>query len=117
MVPLAEERDVDTLRQINLLLDRENQRLAEKVRQLTAELARLRGLPHSEQLELALRQDLARIQAQVRDARSAAPVVPAPPSPPSRVGHGPHAQPDLPIVERHHALPSISGTAPRAAAR
>lgn len=105
MVPLAEERDVETLRQISLLLDRENQRLAEKVRQLTAELARLRGLPHTEQLELALRQDLARIQARVLEARSAPPASSALPPRPSPPGHGPRSQPDLPIVERHHDLP------------
>lgn len=35
--PLAEERDVDTLRQISLLLERENQRLIAKNLQLTAE--------------------------------------------------------------------------------
>ena len=44
MVPLTEERDVETLRQISLLLDRENQRLITKNLQLTAELARLRDL-------------------------------------------------------------------------
>jgi transposase len=105
MVPLAEERDVETLRQISLLLDRENQRLVEKVCQLTAELARLRGIPHTAQLELALRQDLARIQAQVRDARSPVPDAPTP-ARPSRSGHGPTSQPDLPIVERYHELPA-----------
>ena len=42
MVDLAQERDVDTLRQISLLLERENQRLITKTLQLTAELARLR---------------------------------------------------------------------------
>ena len=45
MVKLTDERDVDTLRQISLLLDRENQRLITKNLQLTAELARLRGVP------------------------------------------------------------------------
>ena len=45
VVPLTEERDVETLRQISLLLERENQRLITKNLQLTAELARLRGLP------------------------------------------------------------------------
>ena len=52
MVELTHERDVDTLRQISLLLDRENQRLIAKNLQLTAELARLRGVTDPEQLAL-----------------------------------------------------------------
>jgi hypothetical protein len=50
VVKLSEEHDVDTLRQISLLLDRENQRLITKNLELTAELARLRGIPDVEQL-------------------------------------------------------------------
>ena len=42
MVKLSDEHDLETLRQISLLLDRENQRLITKNLQLTAELARLR---------------------------------------------------------------------------
>lgn len=53
MIDLTQERDVDTLRQISLLLDRENQRLIARTLQLTAENARLRGLPDPEQLTLA----------------------------------------------------------------
>ena len=58
VVPLAEERDVDTLRQISLLLERENQRLITKNLQLTAELARLRGLPEVAQLTFVVEQTL-----------------------------------------------------------
>jgi hypothetical protein len=50
VVKLADEQNVETLRQISLLLDRENQRLITKNLQLTAELARLRGTPDVEQL-------------------------------------------------------------------
>jgi hypothetical protein len=53
VVPLAEERDVDTLRQISQFLERENQRLMAKNLELTAELARLRGLPEVTQLTFA----------------------------------------------------------------
>ena len=65
MVELTDERDVDTLRQISLLLDRENQRLIAKNLQLTAELARLRGVTDPEQLELVLRQQLEQARTQV----------------------------------------------------
>jgi transposase len=104
MVPLTDERDVDTLRQISRLLDRENQRLIEKVRQLTAELARLRGTPHAEQLALALRDDLARARAQILAGRADAVTPPPPPRTP-QPGHGPRPQPALPIVESLHTLP------------
>lgn len=47
VVPLTEERDVETLRHMSLLLERENQRLIAKNLALTAELARLRRLLNS----------------------------------------------------------------------
>jgi hypothetical protein len=53
MIDLTQERDVETLRQIGLLLEHENHRLITKTLQLTAELARVRGLPNPEQLALA----------------------------------------------------------------
>ena len=107
MVQLSDERDLETLRQISLLLDRENQRLIEKVRRLTVELARLRGVPNTEQLELALLQELQDVRAQVwrtgeppTDAAS-----PRKPCKPRRPGHGPRSQPALPVVEIRHELP------------
>ncbi|MGB7219264.1 MAG: hypothetical protein WBD07_10695 [Vicinamibacterales bacterium] len=53
---MAEERDVNTLRQINPVLKRENQRLVTKDLLLTAELARLRGLPEVTQLTFPVEQ-------------------------------------------------------------
>jgi len=87
VVPLAEERDVDTLRQISLLLERENQRLIAKNLQLTAELARLRGLSEVEQLTFAVERTLQQTRATILDgvASTAAP----PPSRLPRPGHGP----------------------------
>src|SRR6266850_2532212 len=110
MVQLKDERDLDTLRQISLLLDRENQRLIEKVRRLTMELARLRGVPNTEQLELALLQDLQQARAQVlrREARpmDATPPADAAAAPKRRhPGHGPRSQPALPVVQIRHELP------------
>lgn len=103
MIDLTQERDVDTLRQISLLLERENQRLITKTLQLTAELARVRGLPNPEQLALdelrALEQRRAQVLAPVADAPAA-----ARPSQPSRPGHGPRLQPALPVVEIRHEL-------------
>lgn len=105
MVQLSDERDLETLRQVSLLLDRENQRLIDKVRQLTAELARLRGVPNAEQLELALLRELQHAREQVfrRPAPSTDASASAPPRP-THPGHGPRAQAALPTVEIRHEL-------------
>ena len=102
MVDLTQERDVDTLRQISLLLDRENQRLITKTLQLTAELARLRGVPDPEQLALAELRALEQRRAEVlTPARTPS----SPPPRPAQPGHGPRSQPALPTVEMRHELP------------
>ena len=103
MVPLSDERDLETLRQISLLLDRENQRLIEKLRRVTAELARLRGVRNAEQLELALLQELQQARDQVfrRDPGTTERAAPRPRHP----GHGPRAQATLPMSEIRHELP------------
>lgn len=54
MVPLDDERDVDTLRQISRLLERENQRLLAANLELRAELARLRGEPEMTQVAFTI---------------------------------------------------------------
>lgn len=53
MIDLTQERDLETLRQVSLLLDRQNQRLIAKTLALTTALARLRGVSDPEQLALA----------------------------------------------------------------
>ena len=103
VVPLTEERDVETLRQISLLLERENQRLITKNLQLTAELARLRGLPEVAQLTFAVEQTLQQTRAAILDGAAA---TPSSPPRPARPGHGPREQPALPIVEVRHELPA-----------
>jgi transposase len=102
MVDLTQERDVDTLPQITLLLDRENQRLITKTLQLTAELARLRSVPDPEQLALAELRALEQRRAEVlTPARTPS----SPPPRPAQPGHGPRSQPALPTVEMRHELP------------
>ena len=103
MVPLSDERDLETLRQISLLLERENQRLITKNLELTAEVARLRGLPAVEQLTFTIEQRLQQTRTTILDGAtiSAPPAMPRP----SRPGHGPRAQPALPVVEIRHELP------------
>jgi transposase len=109
MVDLTQERDVDTLRQVSLLLDREVQRLITKNLQLTTELARLRGVPDPEHLALA--------ELRALEQRRAAVLTPAPstspsPSRPAHPGHGPRSQPALPILEIRHELPADQRACP-----
>lgn len=103
MIDLTQERDVETLRQISLLLDREVQRLITKNLQLTTELARVRGLPDPEQLALAELRALEQRRVQALTASAEAP--PATPPRLPRPGHGPRAQPALPVVEIRYELP------------
>jgi transposase len=103
MVELTHERDLDTLRQISLLLDRENQRLIDKNLQLTAELARLRG-ENPEQLTLAALRELQQARERVLRADEQ-PTPPTPPPRPPHPGHGPRPQPPLPTIEIRHELP------------
>jgi transposase len=107
VVELTKEQDLETLRQISLLLDRENQRLITKTLELTAELARLRGLPNAEQLQLAVLEDLQQRRAhlfQPDPSRSNDASTPSQRAP--QPGHGPRSQPTLPIVEIRHELPA-----------
>jgi transposase len=103
MIDLTQERDVETLRQISLLLERENHRLITKTLELTAENARLRGLPDPEQLALAELRALEQRRAQLLTP-APDPTSTAKPSRPPRPGHGPRPQPTLPVVEIRHEL-------------
>jgi transposase len=102
VVPLRDEQDLETLRQISLLLDRENQRLITKNLELTAEIARLRGVPAVEQLTFGVEQQLQQTRTAILERRT--PPAPAEASRPSQPGHGPRPQPALPVVEIRHEL-------------
>jgi transposase len=103
-------RDLDTMRQVAVLLERENDRLHAKLTALTRELSQLRGEDASaaqRQLE-ALKEILAhREQALFGDSSEKRPTpttaAPAAAAPPQR-GHGPKAQPALPIIDVVHEL-------------
>ena len=108
MVELTKEHDLETLRQISLLLDRENQRLITKTLELTAEVARLRGVSDPEQLHLAVLKELEQRRTEVfhhtatRPSSASSTASTRPPQP----GHGPRPQPTLPVVEIRHELPA-----------
>jgi transposase len=87
----------------DLTLDRENQRLITKTLDLTAELARLKGL-NPEQQQLAVLADLQQRRTRVFDQPPPSTSTAAPKRPPAP-GHGPRPQPTLPVVEIRHELP------------
>ena len=107
------------LRQVAVLLERENDKLHAKLQTLTAELARLRGdtRPAAE-LELEfLKELLAQRERALFGASSEQrprPATAAPSPPPAvRPGHGPTAQPTLPIVDVVHELAEPDLTCPQ----
>jgi len=107
------------LRQVAVLLERENTTLHAKLRALAEELARLRGdtLPTA-QHELAFLKELLaqRERALFGPSSEQRPhrddPEPAPPPAPRR-GHGPAAQPRLPIVEKIHELDTADRICPQ----
>ena len=104
-------QDPTMLRHAALLLDRENQRLHEKIKTLLAENARLRGEDSTIlQHELAFLQELLAQRNRAlfgpsSEKRPAAPTAePAAAPRPPQTGHGPRAQPRLPLVDHVHEL-------------
>ena len=104
MVRIQDEQDLETLRQIGILLDNENKRLNDKTRRLTLELARRMGLDEKqcEQMELSILEELQKKREHVfrldernkaeQEAKESKETKP-------RKGHGPRPQPQLPLVE------------------
>jgi transposase len=115
---LDEIHDADMLRQVAVLLERENARLHERLQRLTDELAHLRGEDAAAaQIHLAfLRELLAQREralfghASEKRPRPGAPAESAPSGP--QRGHGPTAQPTLPAIETVHTLPETEQTCP-----
>jgi transposase len=105
---LEQIQDPELLRQAARLLDRENQRLHEKIKTLLTELARLRGEDSvALQRELTFLQELLaqRNQALFGPSSEKRPAAASPVAPrPTRLGHGPRVQPRLPMVEQIHEL-------------
>ena len=103
MVRIQDERDLETLRQISILLDNENRRLIDKTRSLTLELARRMGLDEKqcEQMELSVLEELQKRREHVFrvDERKQAEQEVKQTRKQKQKGHGPRPQPQLPLVE------------------
>jgi transposase len=112
-------RDPEILRQVAVLLERENDKLHAKLQALTAALARLRGAARpTVELELAFLKELLAQRERALFGPSSeqrprpTPEAPAPAAAPRR-GHGPTAQPKLPTVEVVHELDAADRTCPQ----
>jgi transposase len=112
-------RDADVLRQVAVLLERENEKLHAKVQALTHELARLRGADASAaEHQLAFLKELLAQREQAlfgpsSEQRPRRPD-PAPASGPvPHRGHGPKAQPELPRAELVHVLDDADRMCPQ----
>jgi len=110
MIAIEHEQRPDVLRQVAVLLDRENRHLHERIKKLTIEVARLRGTDATTlQLEIdQLKEMLERRERTIFAASSEkrprkAKQSDAEPAP--QTGHGPTPQPQLPVVEETHELP------------
>ncbi|MGA9752045.1 MAG: IS66 family transposase, partial [Acidobacteriota bacterium] len=119
MVDLRSEHDIETVRQVALLLDRENERLVEQNKKFRLEIAMLQGLdPSSLQIELDLAQELLAQRERALFGRSSE-KRPGPQgalspeeAPKPQKGHGPKAQPVLPVLAEEHALPEDGRACP-----
>ena len=125
MLRIEEIHDADVLRQVAVLLERENQRLHDRLQQLTAELAQLRGLDataaqvHLEFLKelLAQRERALFGDSSEKRPRAEASAEPAPAPPGPSRGHGPKPQPTIPLVETMHTLPEADRVCPQCGGR
>ena len=111
MVSIETTQDIETFRQVAILLSRQNQKLIDRIKALSLELSKLRGQElTSAQLELGLLKELLAnrnraLFGESSEKRLAAKTPPANPDPKPRTGHGPREQRNLPIVEQMHDVP------------
>jgi transposase len=109
VIAIQKESRLEVLREVALLLERENRRLHERIQQLTLTLARLQGQDGTSALqgELdALKELLSRREkALFGDSSEKRPhPEPSTPEPKPRKGHGPREQLQLPVAEVLHVL-------------
>jgi transposase len=118
VIAIEREQNLEVLRQVAMLLDRENERLLEKLSKLTQEIARLKGAEGATlQLEIdQLKQLLAQREHRLFGLSSEKRPrthgeVPVPEKAP-QTGHGPTPQPELAILEQVHELPETQKACP-----
>ena len=118
MIRIERERDIEVLRQVARLQDREIEKLHERITRLTVENAKLKGQDGAQALALELEhlKDLLaqRERALFGDSSEKRPRdgTSETKDPIPQRGHGPRSQPVLPIVEQIHELPVSDRSCP-----
>jgi len=122
MRPIEDINDLGQLKQVAVLLDQENARLHTRLLKLTAELARLRGEDAQEAVQLELEKlqvELAKLQrrglgnpSERRGKPDEGAEDKASNDAPQPKGHGPRAQPKLPLRDELHELSEDARTCP-----
>jgi len=118
---IAHEKDIEILRQKALLLQKENDRLHRRLQELVAEVQKAAGKDAASlQQEIALLQEQLARQNQELFGRSSekreAPAVDSTGTKAAKTGHGPTAQPELPLVEVVHELDEADQVCPQCGA-
>lgn len=116
MRALAQENDIEKLRQAAILLERENQKLVQKVSELTRKLLVAQGADRA-QLELKLMELEHQLAVQNKrlfgqsTERSDKPKAEKQRAP--QTGHGPREQKELPFIEVEHKLDAADLACPK----
>src|SRR2546428_698586 len=112
-------QDMEVLRQVAVLLDRENRHLHERLQKLAAEIDHLKGQDATTiQRELeALKELLAQRERVIfgdkSEKRPRSDADAAAPGPTARRGHGPRVQPTLPVLDIIHELDEADQICPQ----
>lgn len=103
MVRIKNEHDLETLRQIALLVDSENQRLVDENVRLRVALAQAQGVTETEQLELSVHQQLQEKREsifRIDEKRGEKKTTKRKKKKKRKKGHGPREQPKLPVIDK-----------------
>ena len=125
MNPIYQEQRIEVLREMALLLDRENRRLHQRIQDLISELSAVKGESDAAALQLeldALRELLSKRDRSLfgdSSERRPSPVEGEPDAPETKPqsGHGPRQQDQLPIQPVHHLLAEASRQCPACGGR